>query len=102
MNYFDLICWGNIKADNVTQREKDLIKSDIAYTNNNTKFDNTKVIINDNATILIDKNGKKYISKPNEKDTFDKEKGIMMCMLKALGYTYSDVEKLLKNAKEYK
>ena len=56
-----------------------------------------KVIIHDNKTILID-NGNKYESTCIPPDTFDLEKGIMLCLLKKYGVSYKDIEGLAKNA----
>lgn len=57
-------------------------------------------IFNPPATILY-KCGKKSVSKCDSEDTFDEEKGLMMCLLKSHGYTYGDIERLLKSAKRF-
>lgn len=58
---------------------------------------NKKVIFNDNRTIYI--NGKnKFIAKCNEKDNFDNEKGLLMCIAREAGYTYDDVKNLIENS----
>lgn len=59
-----------------------------------------KVIFNQPATILY-KDGKKYVSKCESNERFDEEKGLIMCLLKSHGYTYGDIERLLKGAKRY-
>lgn len=59
-----------------------------------------KVIFNPPATILY-KDGKKYVSKCDSADDFDEEKGLMLCLLKSHGYTYTDIERLLKSAKRF-
>ena len=57
-----------------------------------------KVIFNDKATILF-KDGKKFVSKCDSEDTYDKEKGLLLCIAKSAGYTYDDILKLLGTAK---
>lgn len=57
-----------------------------------------KVIFNDKATILF-KDGKKFVSKCDNEDTYDKEKGLLLCIAKSAGYTYEDILKLLGTAK---
>lgn len=56
-----------------------------------------KLIFRDNATILI-KDGKKYIAKCCDGDTYDKEKGLLVCLAKAHGYTFNDLQEMLKGA----
>lgn len=56
-----------------------------------------KVIFNDPATILF-VDGKKYISKAHDED-FDKEKGLMACLLKSFGISYLDLQRMIKSAK---
>ncbi len=60
------------------------------------KIDGMRVIFNDPTTILIVGN-KKYISKAHDKE-FDEEKGLLMCLAKASGYTHANLKALLKNA----
>ncbi len=60
------------------------------------KISNMRVIFNDPATILIVGN-KKYVSKAHD-EKFDEEKGLLMCLAKASGYTHCDLKKLLKAA----
>lgn len=55
-----------------------------------------RVIFNDPTTILIVGN-KKYISKAHD-EAFDEEKGLLMCLAKANGYTHANLKSLLKNA----
>lgn len=59
-----------------------------------------QVIFNPPATMLY-KNDKKYVAKCDSADTFDEEKGLMLCLLKSCGYTYSNIERLLKGAKRF-
>ena len=63
-----------------------------------SKCTKPKVIFNPPATILFI-NGKKYVSKAHE-ENFDKEKGLLMCLAKANGYSHLDIKKMIKNAKE--
>lgn len=60
------------------------------------KTRNMRVIFNDPTTILIVGN-KKYISKAHD-EKFDEEKGLLMCLAKASGYTHANLKKLLANA----
>lgn len=53
------------------------------------------------ARITTLKTGKDEIKvKAHKDDTFDKEKGILLCLAKLYGYSYEDIKKLVKNAKE--
>lgn len=61
-----------------------------------------EVIVNGNTTILKFDKKEKYISKTCEEDTFDIEKGILMCIAKKAGYTSSDLRRFVKNAKYQK
>ena len=62
------------------------------------KIEKVKVIFNEKATILF-KDGKKFVSKCDSEDTYDKEKGLLLCIAKSAGYTYEDILKLLGTAK---
>lgn len=69
--------------------EKDKIK----------KIEEEKVIFNGKATILF-KDGKKFVSKCDNEDTYDKEKGLLLCIAKSAGYTYDGILRLLRTAKK--
>lgn len=56
-----------------------------------------KLIFNKNATILL-KDGKKYVAKCHPEDTYDREKGLLLCLAKAYGYSYQDIQDMLSNA----
>lgn len=56
-----------------------------------------KLIFRDNATILL-KDGKRYVTKCQAGDTYDIEKGLLLCLAKANGYTYNDIYEMLNNA----
>lgn len=56
-----------------------------------------KIIFNDNATILL-KDGRRYVTKCQAGDTYDREKGLLLCLAKANGYTYNDICEMLNNA----
>lgn len=71
-----------------------MLSKKLSYTISN------EVIFNPPATILY-KDGKKYVSKCDSSDTFDEEKGLMMCLLKSCGYKYGDIKRLLKGAKRF-
>lgn len=62
------------------------------------KIEDDKIIFNDKATILF-KDGKKFVSKCDNEDTYDKEKGLLLCIAKSAGYTYDDILRLLGTAK---
>lgn len=70
--------------------------------NGTLRFDTTdkirgmRVIFNNPATILI-VGDKKYIAKAHDEE-FDEEKGLLMCLAKASGYTHANLKSLLKTA----
>lgn len=59
--------------------------------------ENNKLIFRDNATILL-KDGKRYVTKCQVSDTYDREKGLLLCLAKANGYTYNDICEMLNDA----
>lgn len=63
---------------------------------NKSQIEIEKVIYNKPATILY-ANGKKYISKAHCED-FDKEKGLLMCLAKASGFTHTQIKRIIANA----
>ena len=44
------------------------------------------------------KDGKKYVTKCDTSDTYDREKGLLMALAKANGYNYEAIQEMLKNA----
>lgn len=58
-----------------------------------------KLIFRDNATILI-KDGERYVAKCCEGDTYDREKGLLVCLAKASGYTFDDLQRMLEDAED--
>lgn len=58
-----------------------------------------KVIFSGNATVLI-KDGKKYVSKCKDGDTYDKEKGLLLCLAQANGISYRDLQEMIAGAKD--
>lgn len=56
-----------------------------------------KLIFRDNATILL-KDGKRYVSKCIDGDTYDREKGLLMCLAKANGVSYRDLQEMIASA----
>lgn len=60
------------------------------------KIRDMRVIFNDPTTILI-VGDKKYIAKAHDEE-FDEEKGLLMCLAKASGYTHANLKSLLKVA----
>ena len=55
-----------------------------------------KIIFNDPATIVF-ANGERYVTKAYKED-FDKEKGLALAILKSLGISYLDLQRLIKSA----
>ena len=58
-----------------------------------------KLIFKGNETILI-KDGKEYVSKCADGDFFDKEKGLLLCLAKANGVSYEDLQKMIDGAED--
>ena len=56
-----------------------------------------RLIFRDNTTILF-KDGKKYVAKCEKGDKYDKEKGLLVCLAKANGYTFKDLQEMLEKA----
>ena len=56
-----------------------------------------KLIFRDNATILF-KDGKRYVAKCCEGDTYDKEKGLLVCLAKANGIGFKELQEMLAGA----
>lgn len=78
----------------IREMEKGIKKAD----NGIKKADNgIKIIFNPPATILITPDGKKYVSKAHNEE-FDEEKGLLMCLAKANGFTHLTIKKMIKNA----
>ncbi len=69
----------------------------IAHLTNNKLTTNDKLIFRDNATILI-KDGKRYVAKCCKGDTYDREKGLLSVLAKAHGYTFNNLQEMLKSA----
>lgn len=57
---------------------------------------NMRVIFSNPATILF-VDDKKYVAKAHNEE-FDEEKGLLMCLAKAVGISHLDLKRLLKNA----
>ena len=57
-------------------------------------LNNSHFIYAGNKTILVNK-GKTYVSTVEAGDKYDKEKGVMSCLLKALGVSTSDIIKIM-------
>ncbi len=75
---------------------------DITKVENKSKDSkNAQVYVNGDVTTL--KVGDKvYHSRPEKGEKFDLEKGILVCIAKASGYSTSDVLKLRENAKQHR
>lgn len=88
----------NQKITPVVTREKtEQEKADENYLSRKIKYSKYDLMINKNAVILYNKNKKvKHVSVAKDEE-FDREKGLMMCLLKDMGVTYSDIQIMLRN-----
>lgn len=76
-----------------TEQEKAYEK----YLSRKNKYSKYDLKISKDAVILYNKNKKvKHVSVAKDEE-FDREKGLMMCLLKDVGVTYSDIQVMLKN-----
>ena len=67
------------------------------YMSRKNKYSKYDLKISKDAVILYNKNKKvKHVSVAKDEE-FDREKGLMMCLLKDMGVTYSDIQVMLKN-----
>ena len=67
------------------------------YLSRKNKYSKYDLKISKDAVILYNKNKKvKHVSVAKDEE-FDREKGLMMCLLKDIGVTYSDIQVMLKN-----
>lgn len=67
------------------------------YLSRKNKYSKYDLKISKNAVILYNKNKKvKHVSVAKDEE-FDREKGLMMCLLKDMGVTYSDIQVMLRN-----
>ena len=67
------------------------------YLSRKNKYSKYDLKISKDAVILYNKNKKvKHVSVAKGEE-FDREKGLMMCLLKDMGVTYSDIQVMLKN-----
>ena len=66
------------------------------YLSRKNKYSKYDLKISKDAVILYNKNKKvKHVSVAKNEE-FDREKGLMMCLLKDMGVTYSDIQVMLK------
>ena len=66
------------------------------YLSRKNKYSKYDLKISKDAVILYNKNKKvKHVSVAKDEE-FDREKGLMMCLLKDIGVTYSDIQIMLK------
>lgn len=66
------------------------------YINRKSKYSKYDLKISKDAVILYNKNKKvKHVSVAKDEE-FDREKGLMMCLLKDMGVTYSDIQAMLR------
>lgn len=57
-----------------------------------------KVIFENNHTIIVDNFGNRYISRPEQGEKFDEEKGLLVALAKYDGHSTSEILELLKGA----
>lgn len=88
----------NQKITPVVTREKtEQEKADENYLSRKNKYSKYDLKISKDAVILYNKNKKvKHVSVAKDEE-FDREKGLMMCLLKDMGVTYSDIQVMLRN-----
>ena len=81
-------------------RVKEKTEQEKAYENylsRKNKYSKYDLKVSKDAVILYNKNKKvKHVSVAKDEE-FDREKGLMMCLLKDMGVTYSDIQVMLKN-----
>lgn len=66
------------------------------YLSRKNKYSKYDLKISKDAVILYSKNKKvKHVSVAKDEE-FDREKGLMMCLLKDMGVTYSDIQSMLR------
>ena len=66
------------------------------YLSRKNKYSKYDLKISKDAVILYNKSKKvKHVSVAKDEE-FDREKGLMMCLLKDMGVTYSDIQVMLK------
>lgn len=81
----------------VTREKTEQEKADENYLSRKNKYSKYNLKISKDAVILYNKNKKvKHVSVAKDEE-FDREKGLMMCLLKDMGVTYSDIQVMLKN-----
>lgn len=69
------------------------------YESNLERLNLKTVIASGNKTILIDKDGNKYMTTRANVDDNDIEKAIMLLLLKKEGYTYQDIADVVNEVK---
>lgn len=81
----------------VTREKTEQETADENYLSRKIKYSKYDLMINGKAVILYNKNKKvKQVSVAKDEE-FDREKGLMMCLLKDMGVTYSDIQVMLRN-----
>ena len=81
----------------VTREKTEQEKAYENYLSRKNKYSKYDLKISKDAVILYNKNKKvKHVSVAKDEE-FDREKGLMMCLLKDMGVTYSDIQIMLRN-----
>ena len=80
----------------VTREKTEQEKAYENYLSRKNKYSKYDLKISKDAVILYNKNKKvKHVSVAKDEE-FDREKGLMMCLLKDMGVTYSDIQSMLR------
>lgn len=86
-----------MEETNMVKEKTEAEKAYDKYINRKNKYSKYDLKIQGKAVILFNKfRGTKQVSVARDED-FDREKGLMMCLLKDMGVTYSDIQVMLKN-----
>ena len=90
-----------IKPIKYTLSEIDLLAAwhKLPFGGKQRKIKGKKIFFDKKSVILKTVGSKESFTATNNDDKFDLEKGIMMALLKSEGYTYSHIEKLIKEAR---
>lgn len=86
-----------MEETNMVKEKTEAEKAYDRYINRKNKYSKYDLKIQGKAVILFNKfRGTKQVSVARDED-FDREKGLMMCLLKDMGVTYPDIQVILKN-----
>lgn len=99
--YFNGIFRGALERDSMIEyfKNNDFSETDFELVEKRRPAQINRVVFEGKTTVLITENGK-YIATCEKGDKFDREKGLLVCLAKANGYSTSDILELLENANE--